>query len=98
MAIGYIYSKALMASLMMVLLVSPSLSMADITEQMVVEKLDLIRKIKVSEDRAILEKYNKGLDEAWAFFKANKDETLPWLALFLKDERKKGREQKNVRS
>ena len=62
---------------------------AKITEQAVMEKLDMIKSITVSSDSATLAGYNKSLDESWTFFNENKKDVAPILAREINLELKK---------
>lgn len=62
---------------------------ASVVAQGVAEKLQLIREIKVTEDKVLLKTYNKNMDEAWSFFKSNKADVIPFLLEELVQERQK---------
>ncbi len=58
-------------------------------EQGVMDRLDRIRAITVTSDQELLSQYNDELDEAWTFFKDNREAALPILVRELTAEREK---------
>lgn len=72
-----------------VLAISPSAQETPDIERGILERLDLIRAINVTSDREVLTRYSEELDEAWAFFRDNKEAALPILVRQLRAEHEK---------
>jgi len=60
-------------------LLLPLTGNAGVTEEEVLQKLDLIRSIKVVSDEEKIKYYNSELDKTWRYFKDNEIEVLPIL-------------------